>query len=128
MKTTILVVDDQPANLLLLEYVLQARGYHVETAADAMAALEAIELAVPQLILMDLQLPGMDGFELTRRLKASPATAHIPIVAVTSYAMCGDGDRARAAGCDGYVTKPIDTRTFPEIVASYLRRESLDEA
>jgi CheY-like chemotaxis protein len=116
----ILVVDDNPTNAKLVAYVLARAGYRVATAADATEALAAIASARPRLILMDLQLPGIDGFELTRRLKADPATAAIVIVAVTAYAMTGDEDRARAAGCDGYLPKPIDTRTLAETVASYL--------
>jgi CheY-like chemotaxis protein len=116
----ILIVDDNPTNAKLLAYVLARAGYPVATAADASAALAAIASARPRLILMDLQLPGIDGFELTRRLKADPATAGIVIVAVTAYAMTGDEDRARAAGCDGYLPKPIDTRTLADTVASYL--------
>jgi CheY-like chemotaxis protein len=116
----ILIVDDNPTNAKLLAYVLARAGYAVATAADATEALAAIASARPRLILMDLQLPGVDGFELTRRLKADPATAGIVIVAVTAYAMTGDEDRARAAGCDGYLPKPIDTRTLADTVASYL--------
>jgi CheY-like chemotaxis protein len=116
----ILIVDDNPTNAKLLAYVLSRAGYQVATAADAGEALAAVAADRPRLILMDLQLPGIDGFELTRRLKADPATAGIVIVAVTAYAMTGDEDRARAAGCDGYLPKPIDTRTLAGTVASYL--------
>jgi CheY-like chemotaxis protein len=116
----ILIVDDNPTNAKLLAYVLSRRGYPVTTAADAGEALAAIAADRPRLILMDLQLPGIDGFELTRRLKADPTTAGIVIVAVTAYAMTGDEDRARAAGCDGYLPKPIDPRTLADTVASYL--------
>lgn len=124
MGIPILVVDDHPANLALLEHLLTHHGYEVHTAEDAVTALAAIERQLPRLILMDLQLPGIDGFELTRRLKAAPRTAHVPIVAVTSYAMSGDAERALAAGCDGHVTKPIDTRAFPDVVAGYLSSEA----
>jgi two-component system cell cycle response regulator DivK len=79
-----------------------------------------LETFRPQVILMDLQMPGIDGFELTRRLKADPATRDIAIVAVTAYAMRGDEAQARAAGCDGYLTKPIDTETFPATLAQFL--------
>lgn len=116
----ILVIDDHPPNLLLLECLLQLHGYRVECAADASEALNKISQRLPQMILMDLQLPGVDGFELTRRLKSDPVTAQVPIVAVTSFAMSGDRERALAAGCDGYVAKPIDTRTLPQLVASFL--------
>lgn len=117
---TILVVDDHPPNVVLLQHLLQINGYGVATAADAHEAQAAIARQRPDLILMDLQLPGIDGFELTRRLKADTATAGIPVIAVTSFAMSGDKERALAAGCDGYVAKPIDTRTLPSLVAGFL--------
>jgi two-component system cell cycle response regulator DivK len=116
----ILIVDDNPTNAKLLAYVLARQGHQVATAADAVQALAAIARDRPRLILMDLQLPGIDGLELTRRLKADPATAGIVVVAVTAYAMTGDEDRARAAGCDGYLPKPIDTRTLAATIAAYL--------
>jgi CheY-like chemotaxis protein len=119
----ILIVDDNPTNLKLVAYLVRASGYDVTTAEDAEAALAALAHQPPDLILMDIQLPGIDGLELTRRLKADPATAHIPIVAVTAYAMQSDRERALAAGCDAYVTKPIDTRTLPRTIASLLDRE-----
>jgi len=119
----VLVVDDNRANLRLIQLLLQGEGYDVRTADDAEAALAALQDFRPRLILMDLQMPGMDGFELTRRLKADPATREIVIVALTAYAMKGDEARARAAGCDGYVAKPIDTRTLPGIIARHLAGE-----
>jgi CheY-like chemotaxis protein len=116
----VLVVDDNPTNLKLIAYLLQAKGYDVHTATDAEHALEQVASVHPSLILMDLQLPGMDGLELTRRLKADPATNQIVIIAVTAYAMKGDEERAREAGCDGYIPKPVDTRALPRIVAHHL--------
>lgn len=116
----VLVVDDQPLNLYLLSFLLTAHGYQVVTAADAHEATAAIVQQLPCLILMDMQMPGIDGFELTARLKADPATQAVPIVAVTSFAMSGDRERALAAGCDGYIAKPIDTRTLPGEVAAFL--------
>ena len=116
----ILVVDDNPANLRLLRMLLTGEAYDVRTADDAPAALKVLGQFHPRLILMDLQLPGMDGFELTRRLKADAATRDIVIVALTAYAMKGDEEKARAAGCDDYVSKPIDTRTLPALVARHL--------
>lgn len=118
----ILIVDDNPTNLKLVAYLMTANGYEVTTALDADAAIAAIERNPPRLILMDLQLPGTDGLELTRRLKANPTTRSIIVIAVTAYAMKGDEDRAMAAGCDDYVTKPIDTRGLPETIAKHLQR------
>jgi CheY-like chemotaxis protein len=120
MVKSILVVDDRPVNVELLEHLLAGHGYEVETAADATAAIETITRRTPALILMDMQLPGVDGFELTRRLKSDPATAAIPIVAVTSHVISGDRLRAMAAGGDDCVSKPIDARALPSVVARYL--------
>jgi two-component system, cell cycle response regulator DivK len=119
----VLVVDDNPTNAKLVAYVLSRQGFAVRTAADGTEALAAIAAHRPRVILMDLQLPGADGLELTRRLKADPATRDICVIAVTAYAMAGDEDRARAAGCDGYLTKPIDTRTLATVVIATLERE-----
>jgi CheY-like chemotaxis protein len=96
----------------------------VRTATDAEEALGVLGSFHPRLTLMDLQLPGMDGLELTRRLKADPATRDIVVLALTAYAMKGDEQKALAAGCDGYIPKPIDTRTLPGVVASYLSGQS----
>jgi two-component system, cell cycle response regulator DivK len=122
MKQRILVVDDNPTNLKLVAYLVKANGYDVETAGDADAALDAIRDRQPDLILMDLQLPGIDGLELTRRLKANASTVGIPIIAVTAFAMKGDQDKALAAGCDDYITKPIDTRSLPDTIRRHLDR------
>jgi len=116
----ILVVDDNPANARLISFLLEKRGYEVRTAIDARDALQLLNGFQPRLIMMDLQLPGMDGLELTRRLKANEKTRDIVVIALTAYAMKGDDERAREAGCDGYVTKPIDTRTLPDVVAQHL--------
>jgi two-component system cell cycle response regulator DivK len=116
----ILVVDDNPANLKLIRMLLTAEAYEVRTAGGAEEALAVLEDFRPRLILMDLQMPGMDGFELTRRLKGDPSTQAIVVVALTAYAMKGDEERARAAGCDDYVAKPIDTRTLPALIARHL--------
>jgi CheY-like chemotaxis protein len=116
----ILIVDDNPSNTKLLAFLLQANGYAVRTAANADEALTAIADHRPRLILMDIQLPGMDGLTLTRQLKADPATQDIAIIAATAYAMKGDEERALAAGCDGYITKPIDTRRLPADLARFL--------
>lgn len=117
----ILIVDDNPANLELLLVILARDGYEMRTATDATEALSLLSSLRPTLILLDLQLPGMDGLSLTRILKSRPDTAAIPIVAVTAFAMKGDEEKARAAGCDAYLTKPIDKRILRDLVASYVR-------
>mgnify|MGYP001607730987 CR=1 FL=1 len=122
MNARILIVDDNPANLKLAADVLGFDGYHVETVENAAGALEALRRQRPDLILMDIAMPGMDGLALTRLLKADPATQLIPVVALTASAMKGDERRTRAAGCDGYISKPIDTRTFSGQVADYVSR------
>jgi len=118
----ILIVDDNEANLKLARVLLQSAGYVVRTAESAEQALQTLASFRPRLILMDIQLPGTDGLELSRRLKDDPATRDIVILALTAYAMKGDEDRVRKAGCDGYISKPIDTRALPETVARHLRR------
>lgn len=123
----ILIVDDSPINLKLVRVVLQAAGYDVQTAADAEAAMAVMREFRPRLILMDIQLPGMDGLELTRRLKSDPTTADILVVALTAYAMKGDRERALAAGCDDFITKPVDTRTLGSAIAFLLNRTALME-
>jgi CheY-like chemotaxis protein len=118
----ILIVDDNPANLKLARVILVTEGYDVRTANDAQEALRVVSTITPRLILMDIQLPDMDGLELTRRLKLDPRYRDIVIVALTAYAMKGDDEKAKKAGCDGYVTKPIDPETLPNIVADFLAR------
>ena len=118
----ILIIDDNPANAALLAFLLEQNGYQIRTAGDADEALEILGRFAPRLIMMDLQLPGMDGLTLTRKLKADSKTRDIIIIALTAYAMKGDDERARAAGCDGYVTKPIDTRALPAVVVEFLRK------
>ena len=121
-KDTILIVDDNPVNMKLIRILLTGEGYDVRIAADAKEALEVLTEVHPSLILMDIQLPGIDGLELTRRLKAEPTTRDITIVGLTAYAMKGDEERILAAGCDGYLAKPIDTRTLPDYIKGHLAR------
>ena len=120
----ILVVDDNPINLKLVRVLLSGEGYDVRTALDAEEAVTILRSFRPRLILMDLQLPGMDGYELTRRLKADAAMRDIAIFAVTSYAMKGDEQHALDAGCDGYISKPIDTEALPKMIAAHLQLQS----
>jgi len=116
----ILLVEDNPVNRRLAEFLLRSQGYQVRAATNAQEAFDTIKAERPDLILMDVQLPGMDGLEATRKLKAEPNTRDIPVVAVTSYAMKGDREKALAAGCSGYITKPIDKDTFVREVATVL--------
>jgi CheY-like chemotaxis protein len=122
MKAPILIIDDNVQNLKLARVLLTRHGHDVHTAEDAEEALKRLESLRPAVILVDLQLPGMDGFTLTRRLKATPATRNIVVIAVTAYAMVGDEQRARDAGCDDYVSKPIDTKKLPALIAAHLER------
>jgi len=121
-EQAILVVDDNPSNLKLFTYLLALPGYAVTTAANAEQALDVLGRLVPDLIIMDLQLPDVDGLTLTRQLKADPKMKGVPIVAVTASAMKGDEEKARAAGVDGYMSKPVEKRAFRAMVASYLER------
>ena len=123
MNHSILVVDDNPTNLKLFTYLLALPGYDVTTAGNAEEALQVLANIKPELILMDLQLPDIDGLTLTRRLKQDPAFSGTIIVAVTASAMKGDEEKARAAGVDGYMTKPLEKRAFRAMVEHYLKRE-----
>jgi two-component system cell cycle response regulator DivK len=118
---SVLIVDDNMMNLKLIRVLLAGEGYDVRVASDAVEALAVLRTFSPRLILMDIQLPGIDGLELTRQLKAAPETKNVTIVALTAYAMRGDAQRMIEAGCDGYIAKPIDTRQFPAAIAKYLR-------
>ncbi|MDP2999420.1 MAG: response regulator [Bryobacterales bacterium] len=120
----ILVVDDNPLNLKLARLLLATENYEVRTAEHAAAALTVLETFHPRLILMDIQLPGMDGLELTRRLRADPSLDAVVILALTAYAMETDEQKALDAGCDGYIAKPLDTRSLPDVVRTYLDRQA----
>jgi CheY-like chemotaxis protein len=124
----ILVVDDNEAGQLLVTTVLQLEGFEVVSAGSSAEVLERLHERTPDLILMDVQLPGQDGLSLTRRLKADLATAAIPIIALTAYAMAGDREDALAAGCIGYITKPIDTRNLGNQVRNLLAGEPFEPA
>lgn len=117
---SMLIVDDNPQNLKLARVLFAGNGYQVRTAVDAEEALRVLDDYLPRVILMDIQLPGMDGLELTRRLKADPRTRGIVVIALTAYAMKGDAERMHAAGCDAYASKPIDVKTLPQLVARVL--------
>lgn len=127
MDKKILLVEDNEVNRRLAGFLLRSQGYQVREATTAAAAFEMVEKERPDLIVMDIQLPEMDGLEITRRLKARPGTADIPVIAVTSFAMKGDREKALAAGCAGYVTKPIDKNTFIQEVAAHVDNKSKGE-
>ena len=116
----VLLVEDNETNQMLTMAVLERDGYTVEVASTAEEAMAMIRFRKPDLILMDLQLPGKDGLTFTRGLKQDPETASIPVVAMTAHAMIGDEDEAMAAGCAGYIAKPIDTRTLGDAVRRHL--------
>jgi CheY-like chemotaxis protein len=116
----IMIVDDNATNLKLASDVLEIEGFQVVRCSDAEGALAALGEKHPDVILMDIALPGIDGLELTRMLKANAATRHIRIIALTAFAMKQDHERALAAGCDGFITKPIDTRRFKDQIVPYL--------
>ncbi len=119
--TRILVVEDNPQNLKLTTVILQSRGYEVVPAGDSGAAERAIAEAVPDLVVMDVALPGKDGYALTRELRARPDTAELPILALSAFAMPGDAEKALIAGCDDYLTKPIQRAVLLERVERLLR-------
>lgn len=112
MAARILIIEDNPTNLELMCYLLHASGHVLFTASDGPAGIELARLTNPDLIVCDLQLPGLDGYEVARRLKEDPVLRTVPLVTVTSYAMFGDRDLAVAAGFDGYLSKPITPSTF----------------
>jgi two-component system, cell cycle response regulator DivK len=116
----VLLVEDNPANMKLATFLLQSAGHTVLSATDAEAGLTLARGEQPNLILMDIQLPGMDGLEATVLLKGDAATRAIPVIALTALAMKGDEERIRAAGCDGYIAKPLAYRNFLTIVSAHL--------
>lgn len=125
---TILIVDDNATNLKLAADVLECEGHTIARARDADEARDVLKHTQPDLILMDIQMPGMDGLTLTRLLKGNPSYRNIPIVALTAFAMKGDEDKAREAGCHSYIIKPIETRKLPgqivEILATTLKSKA----
>ena len=116
----ILVVEDDPTSMKLVHLILEADGHAVKSVDAPEKALASIAEEKPAVVLVDLALPGMDGLSLTRRLKADPATSAIPVVAVTAQAMQGEDAKARAAGCDAYLTKPLDTQGFRGTLRQFL--------
>ena len=126
-KLKIMVVEDHQLNLKLVTDLLEIEGFEAVPCEDAESALKALDKDLPDMILMDVALPGIDGLELTRILKADPKTKDIVIVALTAFAMKGDREKAMAAGCNGYITKPIETRRFKDQIMQYLLNGYRDE-
>ena len=122
---TILVIEDNKLNMKLVNGLIKIGKYRMLEAVDAESGIELIREQRPDLVLMDIQLPGMDGLSATKIIKEDPDLKDIPIVALTSFAMQGDEEKALAAGCTGYITKPIDTRKFLETVSQYLKDDNL---
>jgi CheY-like chemotaxis protein len=123
---TVLVVEDNEMNMQLVEYLLEEGGFQILKASSGEEALKLTNENVPDLILMDIHLPGMDGLSVVKRMKESDRTSRIPILALTAHAMRGDRDRFLQAGCDGYISKPIDVKTFVPSIQRYIRAETTD--
>lgn len=120
MKKKILIVEDNPQNMRLLEMLLGAKGYTLLKAIDGEEAIDTATRERPDLIIMDIQLSKMSGLEATRQLRQLPDFSHTPIIAITAYAMKGDREKLLAAGCDAYLSKPINTRELPEVISEML--------
>ena len=120
MPTTVLIIEDNEQNLYLISFLLKQQGYEVIAAVNGPEGIEKAKLHRPHLILLDIQLPGMDGFEVLDHLRRDPEMDSIPIIAVTSHAMVGDRERILSAGCTSYIEKPIDPETFVEEIRGFL--------
>jgi two-component system cell cycle response regulator DivK len=121
MSKRILVVEDDAQNSYLIGFILERSGYEVVTAADGQEAVETVEGGAPDLVLMDMLLPKMNGYEATRRIKSMASMASVPVIALTAYSMKGDREKILEAGCDGYISKPIDPETFVSEMEEYLQ-------
>lgn len=120
MSRTILLIEDNEQNRYLATFLLQKHGYTVVSAVDGARGVELADAQVPAMVLLDIQLPGMNGYDVARALRRNAALRDVPIVAVTSYAMVGDREKAFESGCNGYIEKPIDPDTFVAQIAHYL--------
>ncbi len=127
MQQPILIIEDNEQTLYLLTFILEKHGYGVVQARDGRAGIELAGRVEPALILLDIQLPVLDGYAVARELRSNATLAAIPIIAVTSYAMVGDRERILAAGCTGYIEKPIDPDTFMSQIEQYLAAQPSDE-
>ncbi len=126
MKKKILIVEDNPLHTRLIEMTLRGKNYTLLKATDGVEALDIAKRERPDLILMDLNLPQMTGFEVTKKLRENPAFSRTPIIALTAYAMKGDRERVIESGCDAYLTKPINTRELPEMIGEMLSQRQKD--
>ena len=122
MNKRILLIEDNPQNRYLASFLMEARGWEMVHAEDGPTGVDLAATTLPVLILFDIQLPGMDGYAVANALRANPTLTDIPIVAVTSYAMAGDRERILAAGCNGYIEKPINPETFMGEVEAHLKK------
>ena len=122
MAKKILIVEDNEKNMYLMNFILTKKGYEVVKAETGEKGVETAIKERPDLVLMDIQLPGIDGFEATKQIRGSDANGEIPIVAITSYAMAGDKERVLAAGCNGYIEKPINPDTFVAEIEEYIKK------
>jgi CheY-like chemotaxis protein len=127
MKYKVLIVEDNPMNMRLIEMILKSDNYLLLKARDGEEALAIAAIDHPDLVLMDIRLPKLSGLEVARRLRKKAQFSHIPIIALTAHAMKGDEEKAIEAGCDGYVSKPIDTRRLPKLVADMLSAHQRQE-
>ena len=125
MPNKILIVEDNPQNMKLVLMTLRRYGYNLLGATDGEEALKTAKREKPDLIIMDIQLPKMNGLEVTRKLRQMPAFSHIPIIAITAHAMKGDEEKIMEAGCDAYLPKPINTRQLPKVIAEMLQRHRI---
>ena len=128
MGNTILLIEDNEQNRYLVTYLLESNGFEIVSAVDGPVALEIVKTVVPALILLDIQLPFMDGYAVARALRGFQSLENVPIVAVTSYAMVGDREKALAAGCNGYIEKPINPETFVSEITAFLRPATASSA
>jgi CheY-like chemotaxis protein len=124
MSQRVLIVEDNPLNMELATDLLEMNGFQVIGAATASEGIERAANELPDVVLMDIALPDMDGLSAVKILKGDPRTREIPVIALTAHAMSGDEEKALDAGCDGYITKPIETRTFAITIGKYIRRET----
>lgn len=120
MKLKVLIIEDNEQNLYLTTFILEKHGYEIYSAKDGAEGIEKAAVILPELILLDIQLPLMNGYEVARRLRMNPDLSDIPIIAVTSYAMVGDQEKAFEAGCTGYIEKPINPETFIKQIEAHL--------